>query len=185
MSSNLIIYLLSLLFICFDFENVLCNIYFFFTFFTLEIRDLKSRLGQTAKALGLVSFFNTFHHIHIKGRLRAVSYFSLESQWTDSTEMISIFCSPCVVLREEGRPLALYKKVLFRAWPVELLFTFCPNLSNCQSECEVCCSDRNVIPNLSIQYCTKKISLIETDWTLFRKPVHSTLQAEVSLLHGF
>ena len=32
---------------------------FFFTFLTLDIRDLKSRLGQTAKALGLVSPFNT------------------------------------------------------------------------------------------------------------------------------
>ena len=31
------------------------------------------------------------------------------------------------------------QKVLFKARPVELLFTFCPNLSNCQSECEVCC----------------------------------------------
>ena len=47
-------------------------------------------------------------------------------------------------LRKEGRPLAVYKKVLFKARPVELLFTFCPNLSNCQSECEVCCSDVNV-----------------------------------------
>ena len=57
----------------------------------------------------------------------------------------------CVPLRKEERPLAVYKKVLFRAWPVELLFTFCPNLSNyCQSECEVCCSYVNVIPNLSI-----------------------------------
>ena len=73
MSSNLIIYLLSLLFICFDFENVLCNIYFFFTFFTLEIRDLKSRLGQTAKALGQVS---TFHHIQTKHLL------SLQSRLT-------------------------------------------------------------------------------------------------------
>ena len=25
-----------------------------------------------------------------------------------------------------------------------IAFTFCPNLSNCQSECEVCCSDVNV-----------------------------------------
>ena len=66
MSSNLIIYLLSLLFTCFDFENVLCNIYFFFIFFPLEIRDLKSRLGQTAKALGQVSPFNTFHRIQTK-----------------------------------------------------------------------------------------------------------------------
>ena len=34
---------------------------------------------------------------------------------------------------------------------------------------------------------TKKISdgHIETDWTPFTKPAHSTLQAEVSLLHGF
>ena len=60
------------------------------------------------------------------------------------------FCSPCVALMKEGRPLAVYKKVLFKARPVELLFTFCPNLSNCQSACEVCCSDVNVIPNLSI-----------------------------------
>ena len=51
---------------------------------------------------------------------------------------------------KEGRPLAVYKKVLFKPRPVELLFTFCPNLSNCQSECEVCCSDVNVISNLSI-----------------------------------
>ena len=40
--------------------------------------------------------------------------------------------------------------MLFKARPVELLFTFCPKLSNCQIECEVCCSDVNVIPNLSI-----------------------------------
>ena len=58
--------------------------------------------------------------------------------------------SPCVALMKEGRPLAVYKKVLFTARPVDSLFTFCPNLSNCQSECEVCCSDVNVIPNLSI-----------------------------------
>ena len=63
MSSNLIIYLLSLLFICFDFENVLLIYAFFFTFLTLDIRDSKSRLGQTAKALGLVSPFNTFYYI--------------------------------------------------------------------------------------------------------------------------
>ena len=86
MSSNLIIYLLSLLFIFFDFENVLLIYAFFFTFLTLDIRDVKSRLGQTAKALGLVSPFNTFYYIHAKVRLRAVSYFSFESQWTDSTE---------------------------------------------------------------------------------------------------
>ena len=55
MSSNLII-ILSLLFICFDFENVLLNIYFFFTFLTLGIRVLKSCLGQTAIALGLAIF---------------------------------------------------------------------------------------------------------------------------------
>ena len=61
-------------------------ILFFFTFLTLDIRELKSRLGQTAIALGLVSPFNTFHYIHTKVRLRAVSYFSFESQWTDSTE---------------------------------------------------------------------------------------------------
>ena len=66
-----------------------------------------------------------------------------------------------MALRKEGRPLAVYKKVLFEARPVELLFTFCPNLSNCQSECEVCCSDVSVVPNLSIQYCTKKISHIK------------------------
>ena len=59
---------------------------FFSTFLTLDIRDLKSRLGQTAKALGLVSPFNTFYYIHAKVRLRAVFYFSFESQWTDSTE---------------------------------------------------------------------------------------------------
>ena len=163
MSSNLIIYLLSLLFICFDFENVLLIYAFFFTFLTLDIRDLKSRLGQTAKARGLVSPFNTFYYIHAKVRLRAVSYFSFESQWTYSTEHTwgasgkaarnegdLTFCSPCVPLRKEGRPLAVYKKVFFKARPAELLFTFCPNLSNCQSECEVCCSDVNVIPNLSI-----------------------------------
>ena len=86
MSSNLII-LLSLLFICFDFKNVLLNIYFFFTFLTLGIRVLKSRLGEKAIALGLaISSFNTFHYIHTKVRLRAVSYVSFESQWADSTE---------------------------------------------------------------------------------------------------
>ena len=53
-------------------------------------------------------------------------------------------------LRKERRPLAVYKKVLFKARPVELLFTFCANLSNYQSECEVYCNDVNVIPNLSI-----------------------------------
>ena len=53
-------------FICFEFENVLLIYNFFFTFLTLDIRDLKSRLGQTAIALGLVSPFNTFHYIHTK-----------------------------------------------------------------------------------------------------------------------
>ena len=55
-----------------------------------------------------------------------------------------------MALRKEGGPLTVHKKVVFKARPVELLFTFCPNLSNCQSACEVCCSDVNVIPNLSI-----------------------------------
>ena len=53
---------------------------------------------------------------------------------------------------------SLHWKVLFKARPVEFLFTFCPNLSNCQSECEVCCSDFNVIPNLSI--VPKKLVMI-------------------------
>ena len=61
-------------------------------------------------------------------------------------------------LRKEGRTLAVYKKVLFKVRPVELLFTFCPNLSNCQSECEVCCNDVNGIPNLSI--VPKKIVMV-------------------------
>ena len=45
----------------FRFWNVLLIYiaFFFFTFLTVDIRDLKSRLGQTAKALGLVSPFNT------------------------------------------------------------------------------------------------------------------------------
>ena len=60
---------------CFEFENVLIIYTFFFTFLTLDIRVLKSRLGQTAIALGLVFLFNTFHYIHAKVRLRAVSYF--------------------------------------------------------------------------------------------------------------
>ena len=53
---------------------------------------------------------------------------------------------------EERRTTArgLQKSAFFKARPVELLFTFCPNLSNGQSECEVCCSDVNVFPNLSI-----------------------------------
>ena len=41
------------------------------------MRDLKSRFDQKAIALGLVSPFNTFHYIHTKVRLRAVSYFFL------------------------------------------------------------------------------------------------------------
>ena len=86
-----------------------------------------------------------------------------------------------MALRKEGRSLAVYKKVLFKARPVELLFTFCPNLSNCQSECEVCCSDVNVILNLSI--VSKKLVIV----TLKLSELHSenrpnsTLQAEVSL----
>ena len=68
---------------------------------------------------------------------------------------------------KEERPLAVYKKVLFKARPVELLFTFCPNLSNCQSACEVCCSDVNVIPNLSI--VPKKLVMV----TLKLSELHS------------
>ena len=80
LSTEFIVYL-------FRFWTCFINICFFFsTFLTLDIRDLKSRLGQTAKALGLVSPFNTFYYIHAKVRLRAVSYFSFESQWTYSTE---------------------------------------------------------------------------------------------------
>ena len=44
---------------------------------------------------------------------------------------------------------------------------FCPNLSNCQSECEVCCSDVNVIPNLSI--VPKKLVMV----TLKLSELHS------------
>ena len=81
LSTEFIVYL-------FRFWKCFINIcfFFFFTFLTLDIRDLKSRLGQTAKALGLVSPFNTFYHIHAKVRLRAVSYFSFDSQWTYSTD---------------------------------------------------------------------------------------------------
>ena len=79
LSTEFIVYL-------FRFWKCFINICFFFTFLTLDIRDLKSRLRQTAKALGLVSAFNTFYYIHAKVRLWAVSYFSFESQWTDSTE---------------------------------------------------------------------------------------------------
>ena len=79
LSTEFIVYL-------FRFWKCFINICFFFTFLTLDIRDLKSRLGQTAKALGLVSPFNTFYYIHATVRLRAVSYFSFESQWTDSAE---------------------------------------------------------------------------------------------------
>ena len=58
---------------------------FFFTFLTLGIRALKSRLGEIAIALGLaIPPFNTFHYIHTKVRLWAVSYKSFESQWTDN-----------------------------------------------------------------------------------------------------
>ena len=158
MSSNLIIYLLSLLFICFDFENVLLIYTFFFTFLALDIRDLKSRLGQTAKALGLVSPFNTFYYIHAKVRLRAVSYFSFKSPWTDSTEhtwgarnvgdLTFLFA---VRGSEERRTTARgLQKSAFQGSTSWIAFTFCPNLRNFQSECEVCCTDVNVIPNLSV-----------------------------------
>ena len=42
------------------------------------------------------------------------------------------------------------KKCFSRLGQLNCFLPFCPNLSNCQSECEVCCSDVNVIPNLSI-----------------------------------
>ena len=63
-----------------------------------------------------------------------------------------------------------YKKVLFKARPAELIFTFCPNLSNGQSECEVCRSDVNVIPNLSI--VPKKLVMV----TLKLTELHSENQ---------
>ena len=70
---------------------------------------------------------------------------------------------------EERRTTArgLQKSAFFKARPVELLFTFCPNLSNCQSACEVCCSDVNVIPNLSI--VPKKLVMV----TLKLSELHS------------
>ena len=83
-----------------------------------------------------------------------------------------LFCSPCVALMKEGRPLAVNKKVFFKPRPVELLFTFCPNLSNCQSACEVCCSDVNVMPNLSI--VPKKLVMITlklTELHLENRPI--------------
>ena len=158
LSTEFIVYL-------FRFWKCFINIYFFFTFPTLEIRDLKSRLGQTAKALGLVSPFNTFYYIHAKVRLRAVSYFSFESPWTDSTE--HTWGASGEAARNEGDLTFLLavrgseerrttargtrtKKCFSRLDQLNCFFTFCPNLSNCQSECEVCCSDVNVIPNLSI-----------------------------------
>ena len=83
------------------------------------------------------------------------------------TRVIQLFCSPWEALRKEGGLLTVHKKVVFKARPVELLFTFCPNLSNCQSECEVCCSDVNVIPNLSI--VPKKLVMV----TLKLSELHS------------
>ena len=80
---------------------------------------------------------------------------------------------------KEGRPLAVYKKVLFKPRPVELLFTFCPNLSNCQTECEVFCSDVNVIPNLSI--VPKKLVMI----TLKLTELHSENRPILPCSRGF
>ena len=70
---------------------------------------------------------------------------------------------------EERRTTArgLQKSAFFKARPVELLFTFCPNLSDCQSECEVCCSDVKVIPNLS--FLPKKLVMV----TLKLSKLHS------------
>ena len=132
LSTEFIVYL-------FRFWKCFINIYFFFTFPTLEIRDLKSRLGQTAKVLGLVSPFNTFYYIHAKVRLRAVSYFSFESPWTDSTEhtwgargegrsreergWFNFFARRAWLWgKKDDRSRHKNKKVLFKARPTELLF---------------------------------------------------------------
>ena len=57
-----------------------------FTFLTLDIRDLKSRLGQTAKALGLVSPLILFIISTQKLDCEQSLIFSFESQGTDSTK---------------------------------------------------------------------------------------------------
>ena len=168
LSTEFIVYL-------FRFWKCFINIYFFITFLILDIRDLKSRLGQTAKALGLVSAFNTFYYIHAKVRLRAVSYFSFKSPWTDSTEhtwgarnvgdLTFLFT---VRGSEERRTTARgLQKSAFQGSTSWIAVTFCPNFSNCQSACEVCCSGVNVIPNLSI--VPKKLVMV----TLKLSELHS------------
>ena len=114
-------------------------------------------------------------------------------QWTDSTEHTcgargedarnegdSTFffaLRGCGERRTTSR--GLQKSAFFKARPVELLFTFCPNLSNCQSECEVCCSDINVIPNLSI--VPKKLVMI----TLKLSELHSENRPFYPASRGF
>ena len=111
------------------------------------------------KALGLVSLFNTFYYIHAKVRLRAVSYFSFESQWTGiaqstregrGTRVINFFARHAWLWGKKGDRSRSTKEWFSRLDQLNCFLPFCPNLSNCQSECEVCCSDVNVIPNLSI-----------------------------------
>ena len=102
-------------------------------------------------------------------------------KWTDSTEHTLGASGVAPTQGKKNDRSRSTKKWFSRLDQLNYFLPSCPNLSNCQSECEVCCSDVNVI--FKSLYCTQKISdgHIETDLTPFRKPAHSTLQAEVSL----
>ena len=75
LSTECIVYL-------FRFWKCFINRCFFFHVPHSWHQRFKVTFRLNGKALGLVSLFNTFYYIHPKVRLRAVSYFSFESQWT-------------------------------------------------------------------------------------------------------
>ena len=126
MSSNLII-ILSLLFICFDFENVNKYILFF---------HIPHSGHQNFKVLFRPNSNSTWLSYFPPLILFIISTQKLDCEQslifllshsgpiaqstrvgrgakTRGTRVIQLFSSPCVAVGKEGRPLAVYKKVRF------------------------------------------------------------------------
>ena len=172
------------MFICFDFENVLLNIYFFFHIPHSGHRSFKVLFRPNSNNTWLSYFPPLILFIISKQNLDCeksliilVRHSGPIAQSTREgrapkrrgTRVIWLFCSPWRVRASEERKTTArgLQKSAFQGSTSWIAFSFCANLSNYQSECEVCCNDVNVIPNLSI--VPKKLVMV----TLKLSELHS------------
>ena len=107
-------------------------------------------------------------------------------KWTDNTEHTLGASGVALTQGKKNDRSRSTKKCFSRLYQLNCFLPFCPNLSNGQSECEVCCSDVNVIPNLSI--VPKKLVMVTLKLTELHsenRPILPCKQRFLSLLHGF